>query len=195
MDAEKRESILDSAVRAFGRHGFKKASIEDIAQHAGVAKGTVYLACESKEELYYLAVLREVREFLAQCAHIIDPRVSADVLLERCARASVKLLDSHPLARDLLAARLIDLPEWRERFRQLRALCNGAVAEVLRLGVNQGLFRPDLDIEETANLLGDLQAAAYAFHSVQRELDGEEPPFLDRMLAGLRLMLDGLRAR
>src|SRR5436190_555554 len=61
MEQEKKETILDAATRAFARFGFKKASIEDIAKEAGVAKGTVYLACESKEDLYYQAVHREVR--------------------------------------------------------------------------------------------------------------------------------------
>ena len=55
MERAKKECILDSAVKAFAKLGFKKASVDDIARDAGVAKGTVYLACESKEDLFFQA--------------------------------------------------------------------------------------------------------------------------------------------
>ena len=53
MDHAKRETILESATRLFARLGFKKCSIDEIARAAGVAKGTIYLACDSKTDLFY----------------------------------------------------------------------------------------------------------------------------------------------
>jgi AcrR family transcriptional regulator len=52
MEREKKECILAAACRAFARFGFKKASVEDIAREAGVAKGTVYLYYPSKQAIY-----------------------------------------------------------------------------------------------------------------------------------------------
>ena len=59
MERAKKDCILDSAAKAFARLGFKKASIDAIARAARVAKGTVYLACESKEDLFFQAVHRD----------------------------------------------------------------------------------------------------------------------------------------
>jgi len=56
MNTEHRLAILDAATQAFARHGFKKASIDDIAARAGVGKGTVYLHFESKEALFAFVV-------------------------------------------------------------------------------------------------------------------------------------------
>jgi AcrR family transcriptional regulator len=190
MEQAKRECILTEAARAFARFGFKKASIDEIAKRAGVAKGTVYLACESKEDLFYQALHREVRAWQADVSRFIDPRRKADELLEMMTAAALANIGDHPLVRDLLFGRTHELlPSWREKLDDLRALGLANVIEVLRLGIKQGVFRKDLDVEPTAQLLQDLMTAALLFHS----FDLERLSRLQR--AGLDLVLDGLRTR
>jgi AcrR family transcriptional regulator len=48
----RRQALLDAALVLFGRYGYRRTSIDDIAREAGVAKGTVYLYVESKEALF-----------------------------------------------------------------------------------------------------------------------------------------------
>lgn len=48
----KREAILAAALGLFGRYGYRRTSIDDIAREAGIAKGTVYLHVESKAMLF-----------------------------------------------------------------------------------------------------------------------------------------------
>lgn len=50
--------LLDAALDVFAERGFAGARLEDIAQRAGVTKGTVYLYFASKEELFE-AVVRQ----------------------------------------------------------------------------------------------------------------------------------------
>jgi TetR/AcrR family transcriptional regulator, regulator of autoinduction and epiphytic fitness len=49
---EKHEAILAAALTLFGHYGYRRTSIDDIAQEAGIAKGTVYLYFRSKEEIF-----------------------------------------------------------------------------------------------------------------------------------------------
>jgi AcrR family transcriptional regulator len=44
--------ILQAAVSVFSRYGFRRASVDDVAREAGVAKGTIYLYHESKEAMF-----------------------------------------------------------------------------------------------------------------------------------------------
>src|ERR1700727_3497438 len=123
MEQAKREKIFEAAVREFARHGFKKASIESIAELAGVGKGTVYLAAETKEDLFYQAVHREVRQYTAELAKVIDPRKPADQLLAETTIAGLKYLEERPLVRDLIFGNhQLILPEWADRLDELRAL-------------------------------------------------------------------------
>ena len=48
----KRDAILQAALDLFGRYGYRRTSIDDIARAAGIAKGTVYLYVANKEALF-----------------------------------------------------------------------------------------------------------------------------------------------
>lgn len=194
MDAEKKRSILDAATRAFATHGFRKTSIDEIAKAAGVAKGTVYLACTSKEDLFYQVLNHEVRAWIGEVSKLIDPRVPADELLKTMSQVGVAYLAARPLVRDLLFGKTMELlPRWSERFQELRAIGNANIVEVLRLGVKQGRFREALDLEATAALLQDLQLAGLVFYAF-----GESKaavPLERRVAAGFDLVLMGLLRR
>jgi AcrR family transcriptional regulator len=58
LEAERREQILDAALRLWTRHGFDATTVEALALEAGIAKGTVYLYFATKEELLAAAVER-----------------------------------------------------------------------------------------------------------------------------------------
>jgi AcrR family transcriptional regulator len=191
LDAAKREAILDAATHAFARHGFKKASIDEIARAAGVAKGTVYLACETKEDLFYQVVHREVRAWTADVAKLVDPRVPADQLLMQCGLASRAYLHKRPLVRDLVfGSHQLLLPEWADRLDQLRELGRVNAREILTLGVRQGLFRSDLDLNEIAAIMEDVLIATHAFYDRGK---GREERVMNRMRTAFELLLNGLR--
>lgn len=48
---DKRERILDAAVRVFAKKGFYATRVSEVATAAGVADGTIYLYFKSKDEL------------------------------------------------------------------------------------------------------------------------------------------------
>jgi AcrR family transcriptional regulator len=51
-----REKILEAAVTVFSKKGFHQAGMEEIAQRAGVGKGTIYLHFDNKAMLFAAAV-------------------------------------------------------------------------------------------------------------------------------------------
>jgi AcrR family transcriptional regulator len=57
---DRRAQILASAIPVFAQHGFREASLDDIAAHAGITRAIVYRHFDSKEELYR-AVLDNAR--------------------------------------------------------------------------------------------------------------------------------------
>ena len=192
MERDKKECILSAAVRAFARFGFKKTSVDQIAKDAGVAKGTVYLAADTKEDLFYQAVHREVRAYTAELAKLIDPRKRADELLAEVTLAGMKYLEERPLVRDLIFGNhQLILPEWAERLDELRTLGRQNAAEIIRLGVRQGVFRPELDVEELSSILEDMAIATQVFHN--RGANKEER-LRKRLVTAFDLLMNGIRA-
>jgi AcrR family transcriptional regulator len=52
----RREEIISAALKIFGNKGFAATRAEDIANQAGIGKGTIYLYFRSKEDIYVAAV-------------------------------------------------------------------------------------------------------------------------------------------
>src|SRR5262245_47112204 len=50
--ARRKQAILDAALSVFAERGFEAARLDDVAASAGVAKGTLYLYFDDKEELF-----------------------------------------------------------------------------------------------------------------------------------------------
>lgn len=67
MRHEKVDVIFQAAVEVFADRGFDQAKMDDIAQAAGVAKGTIYYHFKSKEELF-AGLMDEGMEKLIDCA-------------------------------------------------------------------------------------------------------------------------------
>lgn len=192
MDDEKRQGIFDAAVRAFSTLGFKKTSIAEIAKHAGVAKGTIYLACNSKEDLFYQVVMQDLRKWIATVAALIDPREPADQTLLRLSHKSLEFFDKFPLVRDLfIGLHHGEHPAWADKFEALRTLGRAHVAEILRLGIRQGRFRDDLRVEQTAQILQDFQLTALILN---RRGTSSLEDTKQRLEAGFELIYKGLRA-
>ena len=67
----RRQAILDAAERLFTeRHAL--ANVADVAEAAGLAKGTVYLYFQTKEEIYLALHLRHVERFFTTLIERMD---------------------------------------------------------------------------------------------------------------------------
>lgn len=62
---DKRRTILAAALKLFARKGYHAASMQEIAEEAGVAKGSIYLYFRSKDELA-LSVVTDIYERVRQ---------------------------------------------------------------------------------------------------------------------------------
>ncbi len=49
---DKKQLIIDAAIRVFAREGLEKGKIADIANEAGIGKGTIYEYFRSKNEIF-----------------------------------------------------------------------------------------------------------------------------------------------
>jgi AcrR family transcriptional regulator len=92
--------ILDAAGELLLRIGYKRVTVEDIAQRADVGKGTVYLHWKSKQELLAVLLLREVGEVMRELVEGMR-RDPAEVQLHWVMRSLFVTIMRRPLARAL----------------------------------------------------------------------------------------------
>jgi AcrR family transcriptional regulator len=77
VEPEKRQRILQAAAQEFAAEGFERASLEKIAEGAGVSKPALYYYFEDKADLY-LAVVQEAWVGLAPENLVDMSRLGAD---------------------------------------------------------------------------------------------------------------------
>ena len=63
---EREQQIIDCAIRVFARRGYSAASVDEIAELAGVSKPLVYLYLESKEGLFLACLHREEQRLVSK---------------------------------------------------------------------------------------------------------------------------------
>lgn len=79
-------AILEAARRAFAQKGFHDVTVDEIAEAAGVAKGTLYLYYRSKHQIYWDALKQGIEELYSELArqmgHSGDIRAQIEAFVE-----------------------------------------------------------------------------------------------------------------
>jgi AcrR family transcriptional regulator len=143
------EEILDAALEVFGRSGFDRAKIEDVARLAGVSKGTVYLYFDSKEALFREMVRAKVVACLTEGEALLRSHEgSARALLVELIRGTYRRMRREEMMR---IARMVqgELPHFPELarfyFEEVILRARRLVQQVLERGTASGEFRPSLN--------------------------------------------------
>ncbi len=157
------DDILDGALREFRARGFAAARIEDIAKHAGLSKGTVYLYFSSKEEMLKELVKRTVvplAENMKNMATILSSEAenkSAEQILRAMLNVLSSRLDdekvqSMPL---LIISEAGNFPELVNFYRdEVINMALGALEMVINKGIRTGEFRPVKTYHAIRSLIG-----------------------------------------
>lgn len=75
---ERHNAILDAAEALFVQHPERMASVAEVAEAAGLAKGTVYLYFPSKEEMLLALHERQVAQFFVEVMKRLDAPGAVD---------------------------------------------------------------------------------------------------------------------
>jgi AcrR family transcriptional regulator len=82
--AERPQEILEAAFAEFSRNGYATTTLDQIAERAGVTKGTIYVYFENKEHLF-ISMVRELMKVTLDAVHEIFTReegTTAELLRE-----------------------------------------------------------------------------------------------------------------
>ena len=155
-DSEKRQAILEQAIRTFAECGFQGTDVQVIANGAGVGKGTIYRYFHNKEELFWAAsfeVMLRLERYLAAAA---DRAVGVCDIIRNSAIAYAEFFSANPQYLEVFVQGRAEFrctgPEpHREYHRQLvRNFEN-----ILQRGIDSGELRP-LDTTRTTHMFGSL---------------------------------------
>jgi AcrR family transcriptional regulator len=191
--------ILDAALDLFVEKGFAATRLEDVAQRAGVSKGTVYLYFDSKEDLFK-AVIRSgmVRAIEEAERRVAAYSGSAADLLRELYTAWWQNIGGTKLAGipKLMISEAQNFPDLA-RFYYEEVIQRGSqlFARTIERGIERGEFRR-VNVDHTVRaMVSPLIMRAILEHSFlpcAGPEDFDVPAYFEHTLG---LVLDGLRTR
>jgi len=144
--SDKRNLILDAAIRVFARNGFHKARVSDIAREAEIAYGLVYHYFKNKEEILNTIFEERWTGFIEAVEGIATSHGTTE---EKLVAITAMILGAYRVRPDWVKVFVLEIQR-SSRFAepgQIRAVGKlfQAVARVLRDGQAKGEVRDDLD--------------------------------------------------
>lgn len=185
----RREQIHEVASRLFSERGYHGASMRDLAAELGMQGGSLYAHISSKEALLIEIVEGAARQFEAALLDLAsDPRPADTRLREAMARHLTVVADN-------LESATVFFHEWKHlspeayaRVTQWRDTTEAFYRELVTQGMGEGVFRADLDVKMTANLILSAVNWAYTWYRPGGRLSPREVAsrYADLLLGGLR---------
>lgn len=191
----KRLALIDAALNVFSRVGFAAAKMDDVAEEAGVSKGTVYLYFDSKEKLFEGMVKAKMTPMLDNVFEMMsETSTSATERLKQHLRFFYqKVLDSD--RRQIMRLIMSEGPNFPElaEFYHANVLSRGqaAINAIIQQGVDSGEFRE----MQGHGLMQNIAAGALIAGMWKLVFDRFQPIDLDTYFeTHVDLILNGLRA-
>ena len=193
---DRRAAILDAALEIFARRGYNGASIDEIAQAAGISKALIYEHFPSKKDLHGSLLERHVQQIFVALARTADTAEPGEVRLRRGVDAFFEWVEAHRQAFRLLFRDTFE-PEVAEVLDRLQAQATGAIAALIAAepaepGPRDREIDFALGIEAMAQQLsGGVQSLAIWWHS---HPDVEREWLVDRVMEYAWLGLERVRS-
>lgn len=157
---ERREQLIDAALRVIVARGYEGISIEAVAREAGVTRPVVYDHFPNLAHLLQALIAREERYSLEQLSEVVPPLPDRDDpvdLLAGGVRRFLEAVTARPATWRLILLPLDGTPAIvRDHVESNRARMLGRIERLVKRSVERGKLPADLDVPLAARAIRDL---------------------------------------
>lgn len=186
QQAERREQIIDIALRLIAENGFQKTSMREIAVLANMGKSSLYDYFKTKNEIVVYAVEKKIEETTQQMYQIIAEELSPENCLRKIMRNHLEVPKQYRTVLMWLNAEADYLEEeYRKRLKAARYAYQDVMQSVIEKGVVTGIFREtnaDLIVSLLINSMLSILYTSRPSASPEKLLDETMNIFLHGMM-------------
>lgn len=185
----RREQIHEVASRLFSERGYHATSMRDLAGELGMQGGSLYAHISGKEDLLIEIVNRAARQFDAALLTLRDDPQPADLKLREAMQRHIRVVA------DNMDSATVFFHEWKHlspeayaRVTGWRDTIDSFYRDLIAQGVREGVFRADLNVKMSANLILSAVNWAYTWYHPGGNLTPRDVAegYADMLLGGLR---------
>jgi len=185
----RRDELLDLAATMFAERGMRATTVRDIADSAGILSGSLYHHFKSKEQMVE-EVLRDFLDWLfGRYQEIVDTEPNPLERLKGLFMTSFEAIEDRHAQVVIYqdeAKRLSSLPQFD--FVDARNIEQRKLwIDLLDEGVEQGCFRPDIDVDVVYRFIRDTTWVSVRWYQPGGPLTAEEVgrQYLSIVLGGI----------
>ncbi|MDY7032128.1 MAG: TetR/AcrR family transcriptional regulator [Thermodesulfobacteriota bacterium] len=194
---KRRQDIIDAACTVLSEKGFASATVDDVSERVELAKGTIYLYFQTKEELFMSVFIKGLDNLLEKYRETADLDLEPADMLERLAlsfyryykedinyiKTSAYLL--HEDIMNKIPAQLTD------EINQKAGMAMKIIRDVIQRGIDKGDFA-DVDSRRVARILWGLSIGIAQTTVMRIHLNVPEDNVKDLLISSFNLVKKGL---
>jgi TetR/AcrR family fatty acid metabolism transcriptional regulator len=191
-----RENILRAFTSLVTKNGFEGATLNEIAQEAGVTEPTIYLHFEGKESLLFAIAEVQMERYLLFLDEHLQGISGAENKLRKLIWSHLRYSDTN---RDFMNIVLFDCRNNRNFYKSdayaLVRRYSGILLSILHDGIREGVFRSDMNLALVRDIIFGLMDYEAIRYFVTRETPDATKAHADIMRLLERMLLSEYRSQ
>ena len=179
---------MEAALERFVRYGYHKTTVDEIARHAHVGKGTIYFYFKNKEDILQTLVDRELTKGFVEISKAIMEEPSFTQRLRKLIKISIEYFHQNDLISKVMAQDPdVVLSVIADKNREFQKLSVSGIKAILDEGNKRGEFR-EVDSEKVGYIIDSLLRSFHYLAYLGLEAYSPEDiiePLCDLLISGL----------
>jgi len=203
-EREKRKrQILQAALATFSQKGYNRTVLDEIAQQAGVAKGTVYLYFKDKEDLFYQVLMFIIDSLAEAVEEAIRDTMNPLEKLHSLALCQLQYFSQDKNLLGIFQTLLHDnLLSTHQRFfkslMEKKIMLIEYITDIVEAGKKGGFIRQDIETEDIVNAYDGTTAFIIRHMAMEQMGDTNTGRLFDgekRVSAAMKILYEGIAAK
>ncbi|GAB6136924.1 TetR/AcrR family transcriptional regulator [Halanaerobaculum tunisiense] len=184
---KKEQKIIEAALDLFSKQGYHKTTVDQIAQQADIAKGTVYWYFDSKKHLFIGILLSGVKNLHQRIRKQIVQEGSTVDKLYKITESSLDFFKEGEKLSKMYYENAVGIDqEFKEQLLELKQEMVVFIADVIAEGQQEGVLSTEISKQEAAKfLLGMIDTHNPHFHSTDFIVSEKAQQIVDLFLNGV----------
>ena len=184
-------TIAQAAKTVFAERGYEHATLEEIAQQAGMSKATIYIYYKNKDDLFLHVVEELINAVITETAQEADSSKPAMEKLHAMVRRKIEFYERereffHIYLNEKQGLEVKPKDPHKQALREMYLQGVQALAKVLQEGIDTGALRP-MDSRRLAFFLQEMMSTVLVQHilgKAKTSVESDVEQLLDLFLRG-----------
>jgi len=143
----KKELIINAAIKVFAQKGFYTANVADVAKEAGVADGTIYLYFKNKDDLLISLFETKMEEILKRFSSLVYDKQTAKEKLHQFIHLYFQLIEEDQNLAEVFQVELRQSSKFLKDYHNQKFIdFLNLIGNIIHQGQKEGRFKSEVSI-------------------------------------------------